>query len=442
MSITLRTIETPGLGDRSYLVHDGTSAFVVDPPRDIDRVLDIATSDGVAIERIFETHVHNDYVSGGLALSRRTGASIVANADDRFTFDVRGVADGDEVRVGALTVRVRHSPGHTHTHLSYVVEDAGVARAVFTGGSLLYGTVGRTDLLGDSETDGLTRAQWASVRGLVLDLPDDVAVCPTHGFGSFCSAQGGADRDSGTIGDEHDNLAVATDDVDEFVDRLLAGLSDHPAYYSHMDPLNRAGLAEPDLSAPSQVDLAELERRLDAGEWVVDLRDRCAYAGRHLIGSFNFETESVPTHLGWLMPWGSRLTLLAEDPDDIADAQRRLTRIGIDRPATADFDHAVGSLPTRDYRVVTYGELAAVDVDERTFRVLDVRRSDEYAAGHLQGALNIALHELLDHLHHVPDGQLWVHCASGARASIAASVLARAGFDVVLVNGGPDEPDP
>ncbi len=280
------------------------------------------------------------------------------------------------------------------------------------------------------------------MRGLVLDLPDDVAVCPTHGFGSFCSAQGGADRDSGTIGDEHDNLAVATDDVDEFVDRLLAGLSDHPAYYSHMDPLNRAGLAEPDLSAPSQVDLAELERRLDAGEWVVDLRDRCAYAGRHLIGSFNFETESVPTHLGWLMPWGSRLTLLAEDPDDIADAQRRLTRIGIDRPATADFDHAVGSLPTRDYRVVTYGELAAVDVDERTFRVLDVRRSDEYAAGHLQGALNIALHELLDHLHHVPDGQLWVHCASGARASIAASVLARAGFDVVLVNGGPDEPDP
>ena len=439
MQFTVRTIETPSLGDRSYLVHDGATAFVVDPPRDIDRVLEAASEDDVVIDAIFETHVHNDYVSGGLALSRRTGARLIANRDDDFSFEVHGVTGGDEVTVGELAVHVVHAPGHTHTHLCYVVESSGAPLGVFTGGSLLYGTVGRTDLLGDSDTDELTRAQWATVRSLVDDLPGDVPVYPTHGFGSFCTAQAGADRDSGTIADEHDNPAVATDDVDEFVEALLEGLSDFPAYYAHMGPLNRAGLAEPDLSPPTEIDVSELERRLDAGEWVVDLRERCAYAGRHLVGTFNFEADELPTHLGWLIDWGSRLTLLADDPDVIAGAQRDLSRIGIDRPAQSDLDDAAHALPTTSYRVVPYGELAATAPGERTCTVIDVRRSDEYDDGHLDGAVNIPLHQLLDHLHHVPDGELWVHCASGARASIAASILDRARFDVVLVNGGPDD---
>ncbi len=438
---TVRTIETPGLGDRSYLVHDGTTAFVVDPQRDIDRVLAVADEDGVVVDAVFETHVHNDYVSGGLALSRRTGARLVVSRDDDYSFDVDGATDGDRITVGELVVRVVHAPGHTHAHLCYVVESDGEPRGVFTGGSLLYGTVGRTDLLGDSDTDELTRAQWATVRSLVEDLPDDVAVHPTHGFGSFCSAQAGADRDSGTIADEHDNPAVTTDDVDEFVATLLAGLGDHPAYYAHMSLLNRAGLAEPDLSRPAFVDVAELGRRLDAGEWVVDLRDRCAYAGRHLVGTFNFEADELPTHLGWIVQWGSRLTLLADDPGVIADAQRDLSRIGIDRPTQSDLDAAIGELPTSRYRTVSYDELAAVAADDRTFTVLDVRRRDEYDDGHLPGAVNIPLHQLLDHLHHVPAGVLWVHCASGARASIAASILDRAHLDVVLVDGGPNQSD-
>ncbi|MEQ8842304.1 MAG: MBL fold metallo-hydrolase [Acidimicrobiales bacterium] len=435
----VHTIDTPGLGDRSYLVHDGTTAFVVDPPRDIDRVLSAAAGHAVTISKVFETHVHNDYVSGGLALSRRTGAAIVANIDDDLSFGVQGVTHGDMIRVGTMTVEARHSPGHTHTHLCYLVHLDGFVRAVFTGGSLLYGTVGRTDLVGEDATDQLTRDQWATVRSLVEDVDDDVPVYPTHGFGSFCSAQAGADRQSGTIGDERTNPALANDDVDAFVEELLAGLTDYPAYYAHMGPLNRAGIAEPDLSAPVGVDVDELAARLDAGEWVVDLRDRCAYAGRHLVGTFNFEAEGLPTHLGWLMPWASRLTLLAENPDDITLAQRALCRIGIDRPSAGDLAASVDRLATSEYPVVDYDDLAAVAITDRDFDVIDVRRSDEYEAGHLDGAINIPLHELLDHLHHVPDNQLWVHCASGARASIAASVLHRARFDVVLVDGGPDD---
>ncbi len=439
VSVTVHTIESPGLGDRSYLVHDGVSAFVVDPPRDIDRILSVAANDRVTIDMVFETHVHNDYLSGGLALSRRTGATIVTSGDNELSFDIHGVADGDRVTVGEMTVEARHSPGHTHSHLSYIVGANDRIRAVFTGGSLLYGTVGRTDLLGEAATDQLTRQQWASVRTLVEDLPDDVAVYPTHGFGSFCSAQPAADRQSGTIGDERHNPAVTTNDVDEFVRDLLAGLTDIPAYYAHMTPLNRAGPSEPDLSPIAEVDTTELAARLDAGEWVVDLRDRQTYAGRHLIGSLNFEADGLPTHLGWLMPWGSRLTLLAADIDTIADAHRTLSRIGIDRPTQADTEAALESLPTGDYPVIDYRRLAEMPTEERTFHVIDVRRRDEYDEAHLDRAINIPLHELLDHLHHVPNGRLCVHCASGARASIAASLLARARFDVTLVNGGPDD---
>ncbi len=441
MAFTVRTIETPGLGDRTYLVHDGTTAFVVDPQRDIDRILSVAGDDRVTIDKIFETHVHNDYVSGGLALSRRTGAPIVANGHDDFSFDVHGVEDGSAITVGDMTVEARHSPGHTHTHLSYIVHEDGRARAVFTGGSLLYGTVGRTDLLGEESTEQLTHDQWATVRTLVEELPDDVAVYPTHGFGSFCSAQAGANRDSGTIGDERDNPAVTTDDADEFVADLLAGLTDAPAYYAHMGHLNLAGMAEPDLSPITSVDAAELEKRLDSGEWVVDLRDRRAYAGRHLVGTLNFEVDGLPTHLGWLIPWGSRLTLLADDPDAITQAQRRLARIGIDRPDQADLAQAEAALATEGYTVAPYARLAETPAEERDFTVVDVRRQDEFNDGHLDGAVNIALHQLLDHLHHVPAGPLWVHCASGARAAIGASLLARAGYDVTLVDGGPDDDD-
>ena len=125
----------------------------------------------------------------------------------------------------------------------------------------------------------------------------------------------------------------------------------------------------------------------------------------------------------------------------IAGAQRDLSRIGIARPSQSDLDVAIEHLPTRHYRVVAYDELAAFDAADRSFTVLDVRRTDEYDDGHLDGAVNIPLHQLLDHLHHVPDGELRVHCASGARASIAASILDRAGFDVVLVDGGPSQDD-
>ena len=181
-------IETPGLGDRSYLVHDGSAALVIDPQRDTDRVTALAAEHGVRITHIAETHIHNDYLTGGPALAAATGAAYLVNAADPVAFDRTPVRDGDTVEVGdGLRLRVLATPGHTFTHLSYVLESAGQAAAVFTGGSLLYGTTGRPDLLGPEHTGALARAQYASAQRLA-GLPGTTPVFPTHGFGSFCSA--------------------------------------------------------------------------------------------------------------------------------------------------------------------------------------------------------------------------------------------------------------
>lgn len=439
--VQVTVIETPSLGDRSYLVHDGAHGVVIDPQRDLDRVFAEIEAAGVTVTHVLETHVHNDYVSGGLALARRTGARYVLAADDDARFERLGVRHGDQITSGTLGIEAVHTPGHTHTHLSYVVRDReGEPQAVFTGGSLLYGTVGRTDLLGAEHTDELTRAQHRSGRHLVESLPEHVAVYPTHGFGSFCASSGGGDRTSGTIADERrENLVATIDDVDRFVEHLLAGLTDHPAYYAHMSPLNLAGAFEAALVPPAVVDVDELRGRIDAGEWVVDLRARRAFAADHLSGTIGIELDDpFSTYLGWLIPWGSRLTLLGASSEQVADAQRQLVRIGIDQlggARTGTLDELAGSIERAGYPVVGFVDLAAALDRGDSLKIVDARRRDEWDEGHIDGAVNVPLHELLDHLHHVPSGQLWVHCASGYRAAIAASLLARAGYEVVLVDG-------
>ena len=273
------TIETKSLGDRSYLVSDGEVAAVIDPQRDIDRVLAVAERLGVRITHVFETHVHNDYVTGGLALARAVGAAYVLSAAENVDFDHVGVDDDDEIPVGCFIVRAVHTPGHTPHHMSYVVSEAGRPCAVFTGGSMLYGTVGRTDLIGDDQTEELTRAQFRSVRRLAAELPDDVAVQPTHGFGSFCSSTQASGTDESTIATERTtNVALTVDDEEHFVDTLMSGLTAYPRYYAHMGPRNRQGPTAPDLSPPTPVDPVELRRRIHVGDWVVDLRTRQAFA--------------------------------------------------------------------------------------------------------------------------------------------------------------------
>ena len=430
-------IETSGLGDRSYLVAADGRAAVIDPQRDIDRVLDLARDRDVSITHVLETHIHNDYVTGGLELSGTTGAEYVVPAGDDVGYQRRAVSDGEVIDAGPMSFQVIHTPGHTHTHVSYVLRDAaGVAVGVFTGGSLLHGTTGRTDLVGAEHTVELTHAQFHSARRLARELGDDVEVYPTHGFGSFCSATP-ASGDSSTIGDERHTNPALTRDEQTYVDELLAGLGAYPAYYAHMGVINTEGPAPVDLSLPEPVDPAELRRRIDAGEWVVDLRRRTAFAAGHLAGSVGFELSTqFVTYLGWLYRWGAPLTLLGEDRDQILQARRELARIGVDNitgSAAGEVAALSGGEALRRYRVAAFPDLAeAMDAGELT--VLDVRQKSEYDAGHVRDAVNIALHDVLARRDEVPAGEVWVHCGSGYRASIACSLLDQADRTVVLVD--------
>lgn len=437
-------IDTPTLGDRSYLVAEDATAIVLDPQRDIDRVLRLADERDLRVTHVFETHIHNDYVSGGLELARRTGATYVVSGEDDVAFDRYKIFDGETVPLGSgLAVRAVKTPGHTFTHLSYVLERADRPVAAFTGGSLLYGSTGRTDLLGAQHTETLAHAQHRSARRLADLLPAEVEIYPTHGFGSFCAASPVSGTASTIEAEARTNPALVLPEND-YVDQLLAGLDAYPAYYAHMALTNTAGPGPVDLSPPARADAAELRRRLDAGEWLVDLRSRRAFARGHLPRTVNVGLDgSIATYLGWLLPWGTPLTLLAETPEQVAAAQRELVRIGIDRPAAA----AVGSPTewtepggTASLRVADFAELGAeLQQREPDIVVLDTRLAGEWRRSHLRGARHMPLHELPARLAEVPSGEVWVHCASGYRAATAASLLARAGRAVVLVDDDYDE---
>ncbi|MBO4204584.1 MBL fold metallo-hydrolase [Micromonospora echinofusca] len=449
MTVEVFVITTSSLGDRSYLATDGRVGIVVDPQRDTDRILYLAGAEGVPVTHVLETHLHNDYVSGGRELARLTGAyHLVAGADD-VAFDRVPVSDGDLVPVSeTMRLRAVATPGHTFHHLSYVLDERGAGGwdpvGVFTGGSLLYGTTGRTDLLGQQYAHELAHHQHASAARLADLLPDGAQVWPTHGFGSFCSATQ-ADAPESTIGRERQANPVLRLAADDFVTETLAGLDAYPAYYAHMGVINAAGPAPVDLTPVARADAAELRRRIAAGEWVVDLRNRKAYATAHLAGTVSLGLDGpMSTWLGWLIDWGAPLTLLAATPEQVADAQRELVRIGIDRPAaraTGEVEqwaadrNQLRELATADFPALAAARagrvpagLAAPDV------VLDVRMTNEWRTGHVDGAVHIPLPDLPGRLADVPAGTVWVHCGSGYRATAAASLLANAGREVTVID--------
>lgn len=440
MSISVHIVETPGLGDRSYVVTDGSVAVVVDPQRDLERLLALAANLGVRITHVLETHIHNDYVSGGLALARATGAEYVVAAGEIVDFERRPVVDGDHIDSGGLRITVVATPGHTPHHVAYVVADAatGAIAGTFTGGSVLFGTVGRSDLSGPEHTHALAQAQWRSARRLVGLLPDGAGIWPTHGFGSFCSGAGGSGAVESTAGAERAANTALVLGEEAFVAGFLAGLGPYPAYYRHMAPLNRKGALPPGAGPLPDADAAELRRRLAAGEWVVDLRPRGRFATGHLGGAVNVEASAaLATYLGWIVPWGTPLTLIGPDEATVSAARVALTRIGIEPEARHLAEEGWPGLGwgLARYPVQTFADLAAARAGGERLTILDVRAADEWREGHLPGAIHIPWHDVGARVGELPaDRPIWVHCAAGFRAAIAASLLERAHRRPVLVD--------
>ena len=302
-------IETSGLGDRSYLVSDGES-----PSSSTRNATSTACSTWPTIAACgsptcWKPTSTTTTSPAAWNFPARPEPTTWCRPATRWPIQRRAVSDGDVIDAGPIQLQVMHTPGHTHHHVSYVLRDTiGTVVGVFTGGSMLHGTTGRTDLLGAEHTQALTHAQFHSVRRLAAELPDDTQVYPTHGFGSFCSATP-ASGDSSTIADQRHTNPALTHDEQTYVDELIAGLSAYPSYYAHMGVINKRGPAPVDLSIPQPVDPHELRRRIEAGEWVVDLRNRTAFAAGHLGGTLGFELSDVVRHL-------PRLALLLGCPAD------------------------------------------------------------------------------------------------------------------------------
>lgn len=435
MTIEIINVDTPTLGDRGYIAHDGKTALVVDPQRDIDRVEQVLADHSLELGAVVETHMHNDYVSGGLVLAKKYQAKYITSADDAVSFDRVAARDLEEFSIGNFGIKALHTPGHTFTHLSYIlVDQQGKSIGIFTGGSLLHGSTGRPDLLGADHAIKLAQLQHGSAHRITEFLDNAAPIYPTHGFGSFCAATSTSGSASIIQDEKRGNPALLLT-MERFVSETLAGLDTYPAYYKHMGPANLAGAGPIDLSELPRLSTDELLKRIASDDWVVDVRDKDSWANAHLAGTTNFGVSgSFATYLGWLFPYEKELVLISDKANDIALAQRELVRIGIDRPSASfvgAMDNIADVLVTK---VVQFKDVPEALINSEVV-VLDVRRNSEREASHLQGSKHIPLHELAARLGELSTEKIyWVHCASAYRASIAASIIQNAGLRIALIN--------
>jgi hydroxyacylglutathione hydrolase len=421
-----------GLGNSAYLLDVGDGrALAVDAPRDLRALRAAARRRGLTIAWAADTHLHADFLSGAVQLAATDEAQILASAAGMRAFDHRGLADGDEVDLGGLTLRALATPGHTDEHLSFLLLDGSAPVGVFTGGSLIVGSAARTDLLGDDRAMELAHAQYASLRRLT-DLPDPTPVWPTHGAGSFCSAPPGTARTS-TIGAEKtSNLLLSAPDADTFAERLLASLGSYPAYFRWLAEVNRDGPAvldaEPRLPALSA---DRVKRMLADGATVVDVRPVPDVAAGHIPGAVAIPLRAqFATWLGWLVDRDTPIVIVRNADQDPADIMWPALNIGVESLAGELAGGMTGwTGPVTTTRLVT--------PDRVDGPVLDIRQTSEYAAGHLPAATHVELGDLPDD----PDvaaGTAIVMCGHGERAMTAATLLERAGHhDLGVLVGGP-----
>jgi len=441
--VRVQQFQIAGLGHLSTLLVDEASgsAAVVDPRRDVDVYLEAARQDDLTITQVIETHLHNDYVSGGRDLAALTGATHVIGAGAELRYAARGVRGGEAVTIGTLRLTVLDTPGHTPESVSYTVTDTSRADEpllMLTGGSLLVGAVGRTDLLGADNAPAFSAAMYRSLHEVILPHEDSVAIYPTHGAGSLCSTGIGSTTWS-TLGFErrHDPL-LAPMEVDAFARALLAGQPAFPRYFARMRPINQGGprLLGGVIPAVPGVAVAGLDGVVAAGGLIVDARDPAAHAAAHIPGSLSIPMgPSFGTWFGWVVDHDRPVVLVVDDVEDLDELQRQAFRIGHESIA----GHLAGGFgawlaagrPTETTAAVTADGLAAALAANRADRplIIDVRQPDEFDAGHVPGAIHIGAGSLPDRLDGLPrDRPIVTTCASGYRASVAASILRAAGF--------------
>lgn len=434
----LTAVVDEGLGNSSYLVDLGDGrALAVDASRDLRGLRAAAERRGLRVTYAADTHLHADFLTGATQLAATDGATVLASRSGGRDYPHRGLDDGDEVDLGGMTLRALATPGHTHEHVAFELLDGARHLGVFTGGSLIVGAAARTDLVSNDRTEELARAQYRSLRRLAL-LDDTVAVWPTHGAGSFCSATPGAERTS-TIGAERgSNPLLGAPSEDAFVEQLLGSLGSFPPYFLRLAEVNRRGpalVAGDDL--PS-LGVDDVDRLLADGAHVVDVRPLNDFAGAHLPGSVSIPLRGAfATWLGWLLPDDRPLVIVRNRDQDPAEVLWQARKIG--------YDGMVGELAGGVAAWTNAGRTASsiplVGVDALTgAAVLDVRQDSEFARGHVPGAEHVELGDLAVRASRPGGEPTVVMCGHGERAMGAASLLTRAGqTEVSVLVGGPDD---
>lgn len=426
-----------GLGNSAYLVDLGDGrALVVDVSLDLRATSHAARRRGVQVAFAADTHLHADFLSGARQLSVTEGTRVLASAAGHREFTHRGLRDGDEVDLGGLRLRALGTPGHTHEHLSFLLTDGDRPAGVFTGGSLLVGSAARTDLVAPDRTEALARAQYASLQRLAA-LPDEVAVWPTHGAGSFCSAPPGTERVS-TIGREKaTNPLLRTADEDSFVTALLESLGSFPPYFLRLAEINRRGPVLGRTPGLAGLDVTTVRAMLAEGARLVDVRPVAEFAAAHVPGALSIPLRpAFASWLGWLAPHDRPLVIVRGANQDPAEIAWQATKIGYTGLA-GELTGGLGAWtaaghPATSTRLVGPGRVEG--------RVLDIRQTAEFASGHLPAALHIELGDLDRRAGEVPGEPLVVMCGHGERAMGAASLLERTGHrDLAVLAGGPDD---
>jgi hydroxyacylglutathione hydrolase len=436
------------LAHASYMLGSDGEAVVVDPQRDVDIYLNAAAEHGLKIAHIFETHLHADFISGHNELAARSGATIYIGAQAGAKFPHQDVEDGIEVRCGKLRLTVRETPGHTPESICLVVTDEEMSSkpwAVLTGDTLFLGDVGRPDLSDKHTPQQLAGLLYDSLHSKLLTLPDDVLVYPAHGAGSLCGRNMRAERSS-TIGTERlTNYALQISSREEFIRELTSNLPARPDYFLQDAEINRQGAAalseRPELPALSP---KELKNLLEAGGVALDIRSGEDFSSAHVPGSVHIALSGqFATWAGTVLGLAAHPVLIADTPEQVAEAQLRLARVGIEA-AGGYLAGGIAGWRQAGYSLAALPQISVAVLKERIDReglhVLDVRREPEWRAGHIDSAEWHALDAFARGLPSIDkDTPLAVHCKSGYRSMIACSLLQKAGFSkVVNVTGGFD----
>jgi hydroxyacylglutathione hydrolase len=436
------------LAHASYMLGSEGEAAVVDPQRDVEIYLKAADGQGLKIRHIFETHLHADFVSGHLELAERTGAKIYIGAEAGATFPHVPLREGSEVRFGKVRISALETPGHTPEGISLVVIDEERSPnpwAVLTGDTLFIGDVGRPDLSKAHTPQQLAASLYDSLQDKLMKLGDQVLVYPAHGAGSLCGRNMRAERSS-TIGTERlTNYALQIKTREEFIRQLTENLPSRPDYFLEDAQINRAGApALAEMRDLPSIAAAELSELLQQGVFVLDVRPNADFAVAHVPGSVNIALSGqFATWAGTIMGLGARPVLVADTPEQYAEARLRLARVGIEDPrgflqgGVAAWKQA--KLPLARIRQITVQELSDRQHGDH-LQVLDVRREGEWQAGHIEGAEWFPLDNFKISAPELDlTAPVAVHCQSGYRSMIACSLLQRAGLEnVINVAGGFD----